>query len=643
MRTELIKRTLAGIGAFLSAAAFVALLYALADSLISGLWPQFNGVMVYRFAEFFPRSLGIYFIFLLPLAALGLPLYFISKRLPGLRKREIKPVYNSIGAAASLIIPVILFEIPNKLALSYFEPVFVIADFIGLLLIAVITVYFAPLLLSLAEARLPRFLRTSGKIASYLSLVLVVATLFSLTILPEITRAPYNPEAPNILVISIDALRKDHLSYYGYDKIETPNIDAFLESGTSFDNAYCSSPWTLPSLGSFLTGYQPSVCGVDLRNKMSDDMVTLAEILRNNGYRTECYNTNHAMLPEYGFGRGFDKYMQKDDIESFLPFYGVRLYGYSKIIYATIPFWLGSYRQETEFNSTMTINAIKEKGHRPFFVWCHFLDPHTEYRVPEKYIPEYLGIPAETTAAFRDREIEMRGVKWDYSRKNSTLLKILYDGEIRYVDEHFGFILESLKEFGHDRDTVIVIFNDHGEEFWDHGKFGHGYSVYPELSNMVLGYRDPNISSQLPTSNKYVTHIDILPSVLNSLGIEISDSIQGRSFYPELTCYGGRQDPVLTEYVSASEKEVKGVRSNGYLLSRVIEDNGYELYNIKEDPNAEYNLYGLLPEVESGLSRDLELMINDNEKLRSKFFDERGLDLTEGKLRSLKALGYLGE
>jgi arylsulfatase A-like enzyme len=559
-----------------------------------------------------------------------------------LGKRELKAVYNAIGASSSLIIPIILFEIPNKLALSYFEPVFLAADVVGLLLMALVTVYLGPLLLSLAAARLPSFSIKSVKVAGYLSLVLVAVIFFSLTILPEITRPPYNPDAPNILVISIDTLRKDHLSYYGYDKVETPNIDGFLKSGTSFDNAYCSSPWTLPSLASFLTGYQPGVCGVDQFQRMPGGMTTLPEILHDNGYRTECYNTNFFVYPEYGFGRGFDVYMNADDIPYLLQFRGTRMYRVSSAFRASIKSKLGIYPTYPEFNRDKTNEALKRQGDRPFFIWCHFLDPHSTYAPPDEYIPDYPDHPAEEAIEFRNRSLSSDG--WDYSENNKTPLLMLYDGETAYVDEQVGLIFDALEGSGHREDTVVVMFNDHGEEFWDHGRWGHGYCAYPEVADMVFAIYDPSIENQPATSEEYISHINIMPTLLEAVGIPVPRDIQGDSSYSIISDadYNGSDIPILTEYSINGEDEIKSIRFRGYSYSINIETGETELYYMVEDPGAFNDLSGTFPEIEDELSYYLDEFVRENEELRSTFDYGKGITLPKDRVDNLRALGYMG-
>ncbi|MCP4230476.1 MAG: sulfatase-like hydrolase/transferase [bacterium] len=637
----MIRKVVSNVAGFVSAIAFGALFYASIDSLVSWVWPQFNGVMVYRFAEFFPRSLGIYFLFLLPVGLIGLPFYFISKRLPGSRNRAIKAIYNVVGAAVSLIIPIILFEIPNKLALTFYEPVFLIADFVGLLLMVFITVYLAPLVMSITTERLPKFTVKTIKVISYLSLVLVAFTQFALYILPDITRPSYDPNAPNLLVISIDTLRKDHLSYYGYDEIETPNIDAFLESGTRFDNAYCSSPWTLPSLASFLTGYQPSVCRVDFDHRINDEIVVFPEILRNNGYKTEFYNTNKILSRERGYSRGFDVYTTKESIRLLSPYYGTRLYRYIFVISDVVKLKAGLERTDTEFNYETTIMALKHRRNRPFFIWCHFYDPHHLYTPPDEYIRDSPDYTLDEVKRFRGLTA-LKNTTEDYSRDNKLMMTALYNGEIEYVDECVGKIIDALYETEHAEDTIVVLFSDHGEEFWDHGRWNHGYSAYPELIDMVFAIQDPNIRKQPPLCGKYTTHIDIMPSLLDALSINSPEGIQGKSFYDDLLGSRSQNEPAFCEYMIKGEDEIKAVRREEYLFIRNIATGDTELYDISEDPRAINDLSGTMPEIEGKLSRELDRLINENDTIKILFDYDDGITLSDEDVKNLRAMGYMG-
>lgn len=375
---------------------------------------------------------------------------------------------------------------------------------------------------------------------------------------------------------------------------------------------------------------------------MSNDIVTVTEILRDNGYRTECYNTNFFAYPEYGYARGFDVYMSADGLRELRMFNGTRMYRFASAFYILIKTKLGIYPTHTEFNRIATIEALRDQGKRPFFVWCHFLDPHNVYAPPDEYIPDFPGYPAKEAIEFRNRSLSVG--EWDYSEKNKIPLLMLYDGEISYVDEQVGLIFDALEESGHGEDTIVVMFNDHGEEFWDHGRWSHGYSVYPEVVDMLLGIRDPSIENQPATTEEYISHINITPTLLEAVGIPVPREIQGDSSYSVISDadHIERDIPILTEYSINEEDEIKSVRLRGCSYSVNIETGETELYDLVKDPEAQNDISGTFPDIEDELSDYLDKFIRWNEELRSDFEYDSEIALPKERIDNLRALGYMG-
>ncbi|MCP4231764.1 MAG: sulfatase [bacterium] len=613
---------------------------AVTDSILYAISPQTIWMSGLTSFQYFIKSASIYYLFVLPFALGALPLFFITRITPSIRGRNPRAVYNAVGASLCSIIILSLFELFNKLDVVFFNNLIAvsIAIFGGLVSLAVI-IYLAPLIIVSTRDRASRIVTNAILVVKYGSLLLVALSLL-FTFLPVFFKPDYEVEAPNLLVISIDTLRKDHISYYGYDGVETPNIDGFLESSTRFDNAYCSSPWTFPSFSSFLTGYRPSVCGVDHTHTLSDEIVTLTEILRDIGYRTECYNTNWSMDPGYGFGRGFDIYTDRNNVPYLHAVSGTRLYLHLGRVYETIARKIGRYYEyEADYNGYKTIASLQSQGERPFFIWCNFFDPHTPYAPPD----EFIDGDAAYVEDIKRRGVPVSWLEFDNPQLDIEALTVLYDGEIAHVDEEIGRILRTLDETGRANDTVVVIFSDHGEAFREHGWWGHGFDVFPPIADMLFAIRDPFLESPAPVSNQYISHVDIMPTILTALGLTAPGGIQGESFYDELTAPKHSRETVLCEYAMEPFDEMKGIRRNDYLFVRDFGTSGTALYDIERDPGARNDISETSLDIHRDLSAELDRLMLENERLILIYSGGREVELTEKDKSRLKAIGYLGK
>jgi arylsulfatase A-like enzyme len=459
---------------------------------------------------------------------------------------------------------------------------------------------------------------------------------------PSLTRPAPPERAPNVLLITIDALRKDRLACYGYERVATPNLAAFAASGATFEHAYCNSPWTLPSMASLITGRYPTVCGVDAGHRLREGIPTLAERLGAEGYRTEAYVTNIFMHPEYGFARGFDVYLMNGDLRLLYPLRGTALYKWTVAATRAARSRSGRGRDNTTFNSTETAAALRRlgSGGRPFFVWCHFMDPHGPYTPPRGYVPDYAGVAAEEAYALRD-DLLARGWGLDNLPMEETevlKLEMLYDGEVAYVDEHFGTIMEALEAEGLADDTIVVVLSDHGEEFFDHGGFEHGHTLYPELIDMALLVRLPGYDLREAAAGRYVSQVDVVPSIMEALGFAPPRDVDGRSFLG-----GGPEEGVASAFAEAVKRgtEKKAVRRRGWLYIEDWEGGGRELYNIVADPRAVENLAGTgLPEEEE-LAEALRAYAAANENAVAAGGAAPEFSLPEEQKKRLVGLGYI--
>jgi len=246
------------------------------------------------------------------------------------------------------------------------------------------------------------------------------------------------PERPHVVVVTVDTLRADRLAAYGSRRPTTPALDAFAGKATVWTRAYASAPWTMPSLASLFTATSPLVHGIGRWEQRFDDrLATLAEAFRDGGYETAAVVSHHALLPEFGFDRGFSAYD-------------------TSVLDAGSPSTVSTAPDVTE-HALALLGAPRE---RPFFLWVHYFDPHAQYVPHDGYV---MG----------------------------TGDADLYDGEVAWTDAALAPVLDRLLKPDLVDETVVVVTADHGEEFREHHGTGHGTTLYDEVVRVPLLVRVP--------------------------------------------------------------------------------------------------------------------------------------------------------
>ena len=300
------------------------------------------------------------------------------------------------------------------------------------------------------------------------------------------------PEKPNIILISIDTLRQDHVGTYGYHKDITPVLDSIASEGVKFRNSYAAAPWTLPSHMSMFTGLPPSVHKVDFDVKhLAQSLKTFPVMLKDNGYHTGGIISGVYLKSVYGFSRGFDVYKEM-------------------------------FNSGAEKLTDSGIDWIKGHSDRPFFLFLHYFDVHYPYRPPEKYAKR-LGVDTAENKWLRYGRLSYMRKFSDPAIKMSPRIRHrveqLYDSEILRVDTNIGRLIEFLKDNKLYDSTVITVTSDHGEEFCEHGSFGHYHQLYAEVINVPLIIRLPG---KLPPGKIHVepvSSVDIPVTLLSMAGI----------------------------------------------------------------------------------------------------------------------------
>lgn len=373
-----------------------------------------------------------------------------------------------------------------------------------------------------------------------------------------------------VILISIDTLRADHLSSYGYERLRTPHIDALADDGVLFESAATATPLTLPAHASVFTGRTPFRHGVtdNYGSHLAEEETTLAEILRARGFATGGFVGAFVLDSQWGVAQGFDTYF-----DHFEPSQGA----------ATL---LDSAERPGNEVLEPTLAWIREHREGPFFCFIHFFDPHTPYLPPEPYRSESGADPRR-----------------------------LYDGEIAFVDDLVGRLISELRTLGLYEDALIVFFGDHGESLGDHGEVTHGFFLYDATVRVPLIVKAPGMPVGGRVSAQVRT-IDVTPTILDLLGIDPRESLQepgsldGVSLRPLLR--NPSTDLGLTAFLESRYAHtyfgwapLTGLRNERY---KFIEAPRRELYDLRDDAGESRNLAEERPGVVAQLAQSLEAL-----------------------------------
>lgn len=455
---------------------------------------------------------------------------------------------------------------------------------------------------------------------------------------PKTTEKPAAPHW-NVLLISIDSLRSDHLSCYGYSRPTSPNIDKLAASGTLFEQMISSSAWTLPAHASMFTGLAESVHGaIDPQHRLPDSRPTLAAILKGAGYTTAGYFSGPFLHPVFGLGRGFDRYI---DCSSYADRSAATASKDGTIDSRDIDD--ASHRDITSPRVYEQARAfLNEKRTQPFFLFVHLWDVHYDYIPPapydRKFDPDYKGtINGENF--FDNPAVNAR-----MPRRDLDHLIALYDGEIAWTDEHVGKILAELDRLDLARNTLVVLTSDHGTAFFDHLMKGHRNSLFEELIHIPLIVRLPGSVRQTPRIAAQTRMIDIAPTILDCLGIRPAPAMMGRSLTPALT--GATlpdTEPALSEMLCYGF-ESRSSRFGGRKYIAEMKQKAAVAYDLQRDPGERASINDPRNPIYRAALDDFRRMLKWLGPWKSRFPDsDSPASVPADVMRSLKTFGYVGD
>jgi arylsulfatase A-like enzyme len=437
--------------------------------------------------------------------------------------------------------------------------------------------------------------------------------------------APQQP--PNIVLVSIDSLRADHLGAYGYEKPTSPFIDRLAKEGIAFESAISSTSWTLPAHAALFTGLADSAHStLTPKSRLSDDYETLAEILGEHGYTTLALYSGPFLHPDFGLDQGFDRYIDCTslDLESRDP----RKSHAASHRDITNPVLLSKARDE--------FDAL---GPEPYFLFLHMWDVHYDLIPPKKYRGMF---DKSYSGSFDGRDFRHEpGFKVGMDKADFAHVLALYDAEIRYTDDTLAKILGLLEQVGKLENTMIVITSDHGDEFLEHGGKGHRHSLFQEVIHIPLVFWMPGRVSEARIAVP-VSITDIAPTLLDLAGARPIRHVMGRSLLPALTGAELSPRPVLSELVAPPRAPNMSAVLQG--SGKLIVDhtrNTATYYDLSIDPDE------LVP-LPAAESREAAALLEQMIELKKRSLliaaahsGTPAIDLPDGTRERLEILGYL--
>lgn len=444
-----------------------------------------------------------------------------------------------------------------------------------------------------------------------------------------------NAHPKNVILIVIDALRHDGLSCFGNTRKTSPNIDSLARKGALFTQAFSASGSTPGSMGAIMTasyplfhteifnkdsakvtdfGYSRFYTENDRDGHFASGLPTLAEILRDNGFETAGFSTNPSLTRELNYARGFDNFEEFPDKRYWDPF------------------------PSAEIVSDHVKSRLSQRDGGNSFIYIHYMDGHHPYGAPHPFIDRF-------KSDFVDGKSHKQINEQWYGETDQEILagisdhaRALYDAQICYLDHHLGELFRFMRRKGCLNDTLVVIVSDHGEEFLEHGRTVHHPQIYDELVRIPLIIYCPGAirKGRVP---HLVRSVDILPTILDVLGIENQYSFDGCSLLPTLQ----GKEHIRPDFAYMDSPPYRGIRTSEWKLIRNEETKALELYNLESDPGETRNVAETNSEKASELVERLDTLCHQlaRDSVAADRVLGEGTEVSEEIAKRLRSLGYL--
>ena len=432
----------------------------------------------------------------------------------------------------------------------------------------------------------------------------------------------------SVVLVVIDTLRPDHLGVYGYGRPTSPNLDRMAADAAVFERAVSNSTWTLPAFGSLYTGHLPSRhgAGVMIRDPrlqeaagevieehgeraftpLDPKLPTLAQVLRGAGYETAAIVNNAFLDPRFGLSRGFTTY----DYRKWRPERGA-----PRAVELALE-WLDDHRQ------------------RPVFLVVHFMDVHMPYD-PHESIRRRFGADASQIPDARN----IRALRGRIARGNQLARSIYtsaYDEEVAFVDEQLGALLAGIREHGLWDESLMIVTSDHGEAFFEHGRWEHGSSVFDEVTRIPFLVRGPGVRAGRSTVP--ISLLDVTPTVMDAVGVAVDEEFEGVLLWPMLTGGAAPADRELLIEGTLYGAEQKAIIQWPYKVVYQTGPPAALLFDLEADPGEMVDLSMLQPErLDDMMSRLREALVTAVQERST----TQGVTLDPVLMETLRTLGYL--
>jgi len=404
-------------------------------------------------------------------------------------------------------------------------------------------------------------------------------------------------DKPNVILLTLDTTRADHIACYGYPGVKTPHLDALAGQGVLFEQAVTSSPLTLPAHCSIMTGMLPTYHGVRINGNtaLSEEETTIAEVLSARGYECGAFIGAFVLDGRWGLNQGFYHY---DDL------FDLKKYKHLD---------LGAVQRPGNQVMDAALNWLEDQKAKPFFAWIHLYDPHTPYEPPEPYRSEY----------------------------GPTGLAGLYDGEIAFMDEQIGRCADWVQKNGLAGETVIVLIGDHGEGLGQHGEGTHGYFIYDYAVHVPLIVVAPFEKLRGIRVPSQVEAVDVFPTVLELARAAPTAKTQGRSllgmmFHPEKNEERYAYSESMSPNIQFGWSSLHSLRTPRF---KFIDAPTAELYDLGRDSGEETNILQRDPDTARKMKAELDRMMAETSLGAPA---PRTANLDKETQERLSALGYIG-
>ena len=396
----------------------------------------------------------------------------------------------------------------------------------------------------------------------------------------------------NLLLVTFDTTRADHIGCYGHEMASTPTLDSLARDGALFERCFAPAPLTLPSHSTLLTGFQPYTHGArnNGTHKLGADVLSIAERLKEEGFSTGAVISSFVLDSRFGLDSGFDTY--DDDLSGGT---GQGNFGFAETI--------------AEDTTRRALEWLERRGTERWFLWIHYFDPHSDYSAPEPFGSRFARSP--------------------------------YDGEIAYTDDMFGDVIEHLRSRGELEETLVVVTSDHGEALGEHGENTHGLFIYDATTHVPLIMSHPGLPGDRRIPD-VVGLVDIAPTAFDLLGVAYGSAFDGRSFASVLLSKDATIEPrpayseSIFPRVGFGWAELRALRGENWRYVRAPRP---ELYDIERDPGELDDLSGVAPERLARRAAELSAILPEKEV---ETYSRDGGEMDPEVEELISALGYAG-